>query len=121
MTKSSNISSSQLLSIVLEAIDELKATNVSTIDVAGITSVMDHIVIASGTSNRHVKSIAENVIEKSKQAGIRPIGVEGMMQAEWVLVDLADIVVHVMLPETRSFYNLESLWQTGVDQINEND
>ena len=104
-----------LLAAVLEALDELKALDVTTIDVSSATSAMDYMVIASGSSSRHTKSIAENVIEKSKKSGTLPLGVEGMVQPEWVLVDLGDIVVHIMQTETRRFYDLEGLWQTGQD------
>lgn len=105
-----------LLATVQEALDELKAVDITIMDVSAVTSAMDYMVIASGSSGRHAKSIAENVIEKSKKAGTCPLGVEGMVQPEWVLVDLGDIVVHIMQAETRRFYDLESLWQTGKDQ-----
>ena len=96
--------------IVVEALEELKAQDVHVIDVRGKTSVTDVMVIASGTSNRHVKALADNVIERAKAHGVRPLGVEGDQTAEWVLVDLGDVVVHVMLPRVRDFYNLEKLW-----------
>ena len=96
--------------IVVEALEELKAQDIHVIDVRGKTSVTDVMVIASGTSNRHVKALADNVIERAKAHGVRPLGVEGEESAEWVLVDLGDVVVHVMLPRVRDFYNLEKLW-----------
>jgi ribosome silencing factor RsfS/YbeB/iojap len=102
-----------LRSIVLAALDDLKARDVREVDVRGKSSVTDLLVVASGTSSRHVKSIADEVVRKAKQAGLPPIGVEGQREAEWVLVDLGDIVVHVMLPRTREFYGLERLWTVG--------
>jgi ribosome-associated protein len=105
----------RLRSLVLSALDDLKARDVREVDVRGKSSVTDLLVVASGTSSRHVKSIAEEVVKKAKQAGLPPIGVEGQREAEWVLVDLGDIVVHVMLPRTREFYGLERLWTVGDD------
>ena len=107
---------SHLRALVLGALDDLKARDVREIDVREKSSVTDLLVVASGTSSRHVKSIAEEVVRKAKQAGLPPIGVEGQREAEWVLVDLGDIVVHVMLPRTREFYGLERLWTVG-DQM----
>lgn len=98
---------------VLAALDDLKARDVREIDVRGKTSVADFLVIASGTSSRHVKSIADEVVKFAKQAGVLPLGVEGQQEAEWVLVDLGDIIVHVMLPRIREFYGLERLWSIG--------
>lgn len=95
---------------VLQALDGLKAVNPVTLDVRALTDVMDYLVIASGTSNRHVKSLADNVCMEAKKQGQRPIGVEGEDAGEWVLVDFGDVVVHVMLPATRDFYDLERLW-----------
>jgi ribosome-associated protein len=106
----------RLRSIVLAALDDLKARDVREIDVRDKSSVTDLLVVASGTSSRHVKSIADEVVRKAKHAGLPPIGVEGQREAEWVLVDLGDIVVHVMLPRTREFYGLERLWTVG-DQM----
>jgi ribosome-associated protein len=99
-----------LKQVVLDALDDLKAVNPVTLDVAALTDVMDYLVIASGTSNRHVKSLANNVCMEAKKQGMRPIGVEGDDVGEWVLVDFGDVVVHVMLPATRDFYDLERLW-----------
>ena len=102
--------SEQLTHLVHEALDDLKAVNPVTLDVSGLTDVMDYLVVASGTSNRHVKSLASNVAQEAKKGGVRPIGVEGEDAGEWVLVDFGDVVVHVMLPATRDFYDLERLW-----------
>jgi ribosome-associated protein len=98
---------------VLAALDELKAKDVKEIDVRGKTSIADILVIASGTSTRHVKSLADEVVRFVKKAGMMPLGVEGQREAEWVLVDLGDIIVHVMLPRIREFYGLERLWTVG--------
>ena len=102
-----------LLSTVLEAVAEIKAVDVVEIDVRGKTSVCDFMVIASGTSTRHVKSIADEVVKFAKRLDCQPLGVEGEREAEWVLVDLGDVVVHVMLPRVREFYALERLWTVG--------
>ncbi|MAM57439.1 MAG: ribosome silencing factor [Salinicola sp.] len=99
-----------LKSLVVEALEELKARDVVELDVAELTSVTDVMVVASGTSSRHVSALADNVIEKAKEAGLRPLGVEGQQSGEWVLVDLGDVIAHVMMPETRQLYDLERLW-----------
>jgi ribosome-associated protein len=96
--------------LIFEALDDLKGTDIVTIDVTGLSDVMDTLIIATGTSSRHVKSLASNVIDELKKHEMRPIGVEGMEAADWVLVDYGTCVVHVMLSEARSFYELESLW-----------
>ena len=98
--------------LVLDALDELKAKDIQVLDVRGKTSVTDFMVIASGTSNRQVRALAGRVVEKVKKAGDKPLGIEGESEAEWVLVDLGDVVVHVMQPKTRDFYQLEKLWNT---------
>jgi ribosome silencing factor RsfS/YbeB/iojap len=105
----------RLRSLVRDALEDLKAKDIQEIDVRGKSSVTDLMVVVSGTSSRHVKSIAEEVVKKSKQAGIPPIGVEGQREGEWVLVDLGDVIVHVMLPRVREFYGLERLWTVGDD------
>jgi ribosome-associated protein len=99
-----------LAEIVAGALDDLKADNVHVLDVRHLTTVTDTMVVASGRSDRHVRAIAGAVVEQCKKAGFRPIGVEGERSGEWVLVDLADLVVHVMQPRVREFYNLEKLW-----------
>jgi len=100
----------QLADLVVGALDDLKAVNTVTVDVRKLTDVTDYLVIASGTSNRHVRSLADNVAVEAKKQGVRPLGVEGESAGEWVLVDYGDVVVHVMLPATRDFYDLERLW-----------
>ncbi len=102
-----------LLQVALDAVDHLKAVDVVDIDVRGRSNVCDFMVVASGTSSRHVKSIADEVVKRAKQLDCQPLGVEGEREAEWVLVDLGDVVVHVMLPRVREFYALERLWTVG--------
>jgi ribosome-associated protein len=102
-----------LLQAVRDAVEELKAKDTVEIDVRGKSSVTDFMVVASGTSSRHVKSIADEVIKFAKRLDVMPLGVEGEREAEWVLVDLGDVVVHVMLPRVREFYALERLWTVG--------
>ena len=102
-----------LLETVRAALDDIKANDVVEIDVHGKTSVCDFMVVASGTSSRHVKAIADEVVRRAKKLDCQPLGVEGEREAEWVLVDLGDVVVHVMLPRVREFYALERLWTVG--------
>ena len=101
---------SNITDLVVDALDDLKAVDTKIVDVRGLSAVMDFLVIASGNSSRHIKSLADNVVVKAKAAGCPPIGVEGENAADWVLVDLGDVVVHVMQPAARSFYDLERLW-----------
>ncbi|WOJ97938.1 ribosome silencing factor [Congregibacter brevis] len=98
------------MDLVAEALEDLKGVNPVTLDVRELSNVMDYLVICSGTSSRHVKSLADNVSRTAKAAGHMPMGVEGEDAGEWVLVDLGDVVVHVMQPATRDFYDLERLW-----------
>lgn len=102
-----------LLKIVEQALSDIKAVNVASFDVRELTDVTDTMIIASGNSDRHVRSIAERVVEAAKKAGFRPMGVEGERDGEWVLVDLQDVILHVMLPRVREVYRLESLWDVS--------
>lgn len=106
-------SADELREIVIHALEDFKATDIQEIDVSGQNPLTDLFVIASGNSSRHVKSMAENLLTRVKAAGFQPLGVEGEKQADWVLVDLNDIIVHLMQPKTRAFYNLEKLWEAG--------
>jgi ribosome-associated protein len=105
--------SAGLRDVVLAALSDMKAVNVKALDVRGLTDITDTMVVASGTSDRHVKSIADRVLQRCKEAGFRPMGMEGERDGEWVLLDLNDIVLHVMLPRVREFYALEKLWEGG--------
>ncbi|MCP4075173.1 MAG: ribosome silencing factor [Gammaproteobacteria bacterium] len=107
----------ELQDLVIQAMDDLKAENINHINLEGVSGFTDRMVFASGNSNRHVKSIAQSVIDVSKQVNTPPLGVEGEDIGDWVLVDLGNIVVHVMLPETREFYDIERLW---ADQAGQN-
>ena len=107
------VTTATLRKSVIDALEELKAKDVREIDVRGKTSIADLLVIASGTSARHVKSLADEVARYAKKAGVVPLGVEGEQEGEWVLVDLGDVIVHVMLPRIREFYGLERLWTVG--------
>lgn len=111
MTKPQTTSAEELTQLVIDALEDMKALDIKTIDVQEKTAITDVMIVASGTSTRHVKSIAENVMLKAKAAGLQPLGSEGEKSMEWMLVDLNDVVVHVMLPTTRDFYNLEKLWE----------
>jgi ribosome-associated protein len=97
--------------LVLAALDEMKAVNITLLDVRGLTDIADAMIVASGTSDRHVRSIAQRVVEKAREAGRRPLGIEGQRDGEWVLVDLQDVLLHVMLPRVREFYSIEQLWE----------
>lgn len=104
------MNANKLKEIVVDALEDLKGVDIKVLDVRGKSDVTDILVIGSGTSTRQIRALAENVREKVKERGVRPFGVEGDQESGWVLVDLGDVVVHVMLPETRDFYNLEKLW-----------
>lgn len=111
--------SKQLSDLVVAALEEVKAQDIVRLDVRDLTTVTDYMIVASGTSNRHVKALADAVAERSKEAGHKPAGIEGQDGSEWVLLDLSDTLVHVMLPRVREFYNLEKLWslRPGSDAV----
>ncbi len=112
----------EIAALAEQALEDLKAQNIKRLDVRELTDIADYLIIASGNSNRQVKALAENVQLKAKRVGLNAIGVEGAEAADWILVDLADVVVHVMQPATREFYDLERLWSVtpppSVDEQN---
>ena len=110
MPNNAKLSNEDLKQLILTTLDDMKAVDIVELDVNGKTSVTDLLIIASGTSSRHVKSIASSVAVEAKKQGNKPLGIEGEAQGEWVLVDLGDIVLHVMQPQVRQFYDLEKLW-----------
>ena len=106
----------QLHQLVLSTLEELKAVDVKSVDVTGLSPLTDHFVVASGNSTRHVKSMADKLVQAAKAKGLQPLGVEGEQEAQWILVDLNDIIVHLMLPQARAFYNIEKLWEASSEQ-----
>jgi ribosome-associated protein len=109
-------SAKEIAAFAIAVLEDLRAENVLRLDVRHLTSLLDLMIIASGRSDRHARALADALIERSRQAGIPLLGVEGQQGGEWVLVDLADVVVHVMLPRTRAFYELEKLWDIAADE-----
>ncbi|MFS1587610.1 ribosome silencing factor, partial [Acinetobacter radioresistens] len=107
----------ECLKVVHNALTDVKAKDIIELDVSSISNVADAIVIASGTSTRHVKALADNVADEARKAGFRPIGIEGERDAEWILIDLGYVVVHVMLPTARKFYDLERLWRNAPESV----
>jgi ribosome-associated protein len=104
------MNSEELSDLIVDALEEIKGQDIIKLNVRDMTTVTDWMVVASGTSSRHVQALIDNVAQKAKAAGHRPTGIEGESGAEWVLLDLQDALVHVMLPKVREFYNLEKLW-----------
>ncbi|MHB1951954.1 MAG: ribosome silencing factor [Acidiferrobacteraceae bacterium] len=103
-----------LLRTICRVLDQAKGVDIQSLDVRKMTDIADYMVIASGTSTRHVSSLADRVIDDLRERNVRPVGVEGRSQGEWVLLDFGDVVVHVMLPQVRDFYSLEKLWSEDV-------
>ncbi len=104
------MNSKELCELIIDSLEDGKAKEIVKLDVRDLTTMTDYMVVASGTSNRHVRALANAVADKAREAGHRPIGIEGEEGSEWVLLDLQDALVHVMLPRVREFYNLEKLW-----------
>ncbi len=112
-SQSNSLSVQQMLELIQQQLADSKAENIQTIDIQGRSSVADYIVIASGNSGRHLKSMSEHLVAQLKQHELPPLGVEGEREGEWVLVDAGDVIVHLMLPKVRDFYNLEKLWDVA--------
>jgi ribosome-associated protein len=106
----------ELIDLTLQALDDVKAVDVVVFEVSKLTSISDYMVIASGKSKRQVNALADKVVEVAKENGFTPLGVEGKAEGEWVLVDLGDIIVHIMYPDTREYYQLEKLWSSADDR-----
>ncbi|SET19547.1 ribosome-associated protein [Nitrosomonas marina] len=104
------MNSDNLVKISVDALEEIKASDIKVLSVAKLTSMFDYIIIASASSSRQTKALADNIREKIKGAGGSILSLEGEQSGEWVLVDMGDVIVHIMLPETRKYYNLEALW-----------
>ncbi len=110
----------EIKNLAVTTLEDMKAVDLVVLDVRGKSSVTDFMIIVSGTSDRHVKAMANNLVVEMKKAAVKPLGVEGDNVGEWVLVDLADVIVHIMLPDVRDFYQLEKLWEAGsVDEVTE--
>ena len=105
-----------VLRLILGALDEAKAEDIRQLDVRKLTDITDFMVIASGTSHRHVHAMAERVREAARQERLRPIGIEGEAENDWILMDYADVVVHLMMPQVREFYSLERLWNNHLGE-----
>jgi len=115
-TQQAELTVQQLHQLVVSTLEESKAVDMKSVDVTGLNPLTDHFVVVSGNSTRHVKSMADKLVQVAKANGIQPLGVEGEREAQWVLVDLNDIIVHLMLPQARAFYNIEKLWEASKDR-----
>ena len=101
------------LALALSVLDDMKAQNVNSIDVSGLTSISDYMIFCTGTSSRHARSIVDKISEKAKRSKHTILGIEGYDSAQWILIDLGAVIVHVMLDEVRTFYKLDDLWSVG--------
>tara|TARA_B100001059_G_scaffold141022_1_gene141115 strand:+ start:1115 stop:1513 length:399 start_codon:yes stop_codon:yes gene_type:complete len=111
MTRKVNaLKSKKLAQLVVDSLDDLKGESIRTINVEKLTAITDYMVIATGRSSTHIKALADAVATRAKKADVEVVGIEGKMQSEWVLVDVGDVVVHIMLAPVRARYNLEELW-----------
>ena len=110
-------STEDLKAMVLAALEDAKANDIRQLDVRGLTDITDWMVVASGTSTRHVLALADHVRTQVKAQGLSPIGTEGESGSDWVLLDFGDVVVHLMLPDTRGFYDLEGLWDDRLSRV----
>lgn len=119
LAKGNIMNISELTDFVTEALDDNKAKDVTVLDVHELTTITDVMIICTGTSTRHVKAIAKNLVEQVKNHAMRPTSIEGENQGEWVLIDLSDIIVHIMLQPVREFYDLERLWSVPIEADNE--
>lgn len=110
----------ELKNLVIQALEDVKGEEIVCLDVSEMTDISDYMVVASGNSNRQVKALVDSVLEEARSTGIEPLGVEGQEQGEWVLIDLTDVIIHVMLPKVRDFYDLEGLWSMSPGQSERN-
>ena len=104
------LSTTALCKLAVNALEDLKAFDIKVLDVKKLTSITDRMIIASGNSSRQVSALADKVVEAARERGIRPLGVEGILDGDWALIDLGDVVVHIMRPAIRDYYQLEKLW-----------
>jgi len=109
------MNSKDIIDLATEALEALKGVDITTIDISEKSSIADAMMVATGTSKRHVRSLAESVRQSAKNAEHQPLGFEGGDSSDWILVDLGDVIVHVMTEEKREFYALEKLWSVGPD------
>ena len=111
--KEQNNKKLNLLNVVISSLEEFKAQDIVKIDLIGKTSMADSMLIASGTSSRQIRAIAENTLTEIKKGSNVNVNIEGLKQGDWVLIDAGDIIIHLFRPEVREFYNLEKMWQVG--------
>jgi ribosome-associated protein len=110
------LKSKRVSALVVDALEDMKGQSIRCIGVSKLTSITDFMVIVTGTSNTHIKALADSTVKRARESDVKIIGVEGRLQAEWVLVDLGDVVVHIMTAPVRALYNLEELWNFSLDK-----